>query len=301
MEYITLDTQYYKITGYLNKKSAYVQNGDMYEYERSNETKFYDIKNIYKFINCGIFIWKVSLPKKTKYTIKDGIGQSNHLILSECEDVDSFVVKNSLYETTCYKRPLLKKFGDTKQLKINDNILKHYPELVKNILPPNINNAREYTQMKSDVIENEVYDIAIKKAINTNPHVLAFIIKPRKELIMNALLKDGMCLQYVKSQTREMCLVAISVSPSAFQYVREYSLGMCFEALDNDINNYQYIPKRYKKECTVYRDKLILDKNQKEEKLIKEREKEKLEREEHSRTMMNLLVLGAQDIYLMSC
>lgn len=294
MEFRALDTQYYKITGHLHKKKSYVQKEDVYEYKNNLcETNFYDIRSVHKFINCGISIWKVNMPKDAKYIIKDGIGKSNHIVLSDCEDIDDFVVEHSLYEATCHKKSLLKKFGPIESIKVNDNILVAYPSMVKNILQPNIQNATEYIQTCTP---SEIYECALIKAINANPHVLEHIKKPSKPLITLALLKDGTCLRYVKNQSPELCMIAINTTSWAFQYVTTFTLELCYKALDGDIDNYKYIPKRYKKECTLYRDKLLL----KEQEKLNAIKKEKEDDDKRHKSMMSLCAYGAQDIYLMS-
>jgi len=299
MEYTCLDDKYYKITckGIKKKKSyTYDKQTNTYVYNNTNKTEFYNIQNVHKFVNCGFYIWNVKIPKNALYGLNLGIGKTNQMVLSDCENLEDFIIKNGLYETVKKKSYLSEKFVGI-EFELNDNILIEFPRMIEKIFPPNIESAKKYLFICDTKHSDEwIYKQALIKATSINPKVIEYITKPPRDIIMNVLCHDGLCLQYIQNQSPKMCEVAMENNPDAFIYVKEHRLEMCYKALEHNLNYYKYVPKRFKKDCRKYCDN-IRDKLKEKRKRLKMEQEDSLRR---NKLMTQVMLRGAQDVYLCS-
>jgi hypothetical protein len=284
---ILTDSRYYKVTQtpnrLRNKSYKFDELTNSYTFT-GKETKFCDIQHLYKFVNCGSCVWNVTIPQTANVTITDGIGKSNKLILFNACNLQDFVIEHQLYETT-FANPRLC-FGE--KIFINSNVIKLQPKYVKLLLPPNIEHALYYTGLPKDTDESVVYDQALLKASNDEPHIIQFLEQQPEHIMLNAVSHDGMCLEFVKDKTNDVCKSAYANTKKAFKFVNKefMTLDMCYDAIQYDTKLCKYVPDDLMDTCKEYVEQINYDMRVREEK--------------HRNEMRSLCSRGAQDIYLMA-
>lgn len=291
--------KYYIVTPRLKNKNnfSYDERTQSYTFdgrESNLSKKCYSIDHVYEYVNCGIFVWEVEFVNEFP---TDTTHKSKHIILRNCKDLLSFVVENNLYEVVT-RNSHFKCYFDESIIPITNNIIKIFPHMVKKILPPNIDSARQYAELSGEHCEAYIYEQALIKATTVYPQIIQYLENIPHNIAKIAVEKDGNCIQYVKKQSLDLCIIAVEQYSYAIRYIEEPNQEIGHRALEHTVGVFEYFPEYLKTQCREYYDTLVDKQKKIEEKKRKQKQIDDEERVRRNESFLRLVCLGAQDVYL---
>ncbi len=103
------------------------------------------------------------------------------------------------------------------------------------------------------LIENQTPELCIA-SVKRNPSTLQFVKNQTPEICMTAVKQKGWALELVKNQTPEICLEAIKQNEKASKFIKE-------ELKQDVLNKYQQYLESQKKQSSIDKKSLFIDKN----------------------------------------
>ena len=191
---------------------------------------FADEENVYKFLEFGPNIRKVTIPDDARVYIEDGKYKADRVILSpkisgtELEKFYLMIVKQDGYSLKYVPEEMKTEEMCLEAVKQDGYMIQFVPEeMITDDLC--LIAVKQYGYMIQFVPEEMKTEDLCLIAAKRNGHALKYIPDKMKtyELCLIAVKQDGYTLEFIpdKIKTEEMCLIAVKQNGYALEYVPE--------------------------------------------------------------------------------
>lgn len=177
---------------------------------------FVEFKNIYKYLNYGIYIRKVEVLDEEPIYFADSEYKAHRIFLGERQLITDFfkTLDDSMLKYFCKQDGMILKYIDKNSL--NNDLLNELYNLAFN------QNFRSFQYMNiTDLFEHSVLESILEKDENLIKYIPDKILT--NKLIQIALEKDGNLIKYIPNKvlTDKLIQIAVQSRSSAIMYLKQ--------------------------------------------------------------------------------